>query len=240
MSVFHMKGFDIHQDNATMKVGTDGTVLAAYARSWLAQQRIYPRTILDIGTGTGVIALMLAESFPESQVTAIEVDDGAARTAERNFAESPFSDRLALLHRDFTLPPLLGGRFDLIISNPPYHNGSFAPEDARRRLARHADQLTPQILLDRAGALCAKQGIVALIFPIEVEPPFMEAAATAGLGLRHKGLLQTSTGKPPKRVIAFWSLGDRFTSTSERITITRNGCYTDQYATLMRDFLTIF
>ena len=100
MSVFRMKGFELEQGEAAMKVGTDGTVLGAYTIEWLLKRHIQPRLILDVGTGTGVIALMLAQKFSSAVVHAIEIDHGAAETARRNFSHSPFSSRLQLTEGD--------------------------------------------------------------------------------------------------------------------------------------------
>ena len=242
MSVFRMKGFDLEQGKAAMKVGTDGTLLGAYTIEWLRKSLIQPQQILDVGTGTGVIALMMAQMFSSAEVTAIEIDHGAAETARRNFSHSPFSSRLSLREGDYgsvssvTLPR----EYDLIVSNPPYHNGSYLPGDERRQIARHSGTLPPEVLFGISSELLSPSGYIAVILPMSELPLYDRAALSCGLEMVHRCLIQTIAGKACKRVIGLWTGGGQSDCTEELLTISTGDGYSDRYAGLMRDFLTIF
>src|SRR5690606_40255750 len=130
--VFRFKRFDVDQEGCAMKINTDGVLLGATATI------NRPARILDIGTGTGVIALMLAQRYPSARITAIEIDPEAANTADKNFKASPFSANLncqavGLQHFETRQ------QFDLIVSNPPYFLHSLTSKDDRNRLARHTE-----------------------------------------------------------------------------------------------------
>lgn len=242
MSVFRMKGFDLEQGKAAMKVGTDGTLLGAYTIEWLRKSLIWPQRILDVGTGTGVIALMMAQMFPSAEVAAVEIDHGAAETARRNFSRSPFSSRLSLTEVDYSLirSGTLLHKYDLIVSNPPYHNGSYLPGDERRQIARHSGTLPPEVLFGISSELLSPSGHIAVILPTSVLPLYDRAALSCGLEMVHRCLIQTIAGKACKRVIGLWTCGGQSDHTEELLTISTSDGYSDRYAGLMRDFLMIF
>ena len=242
MSVFLMKGFELEQGEAAMKVGTDGTVLGAYTIEWLLKRHIQPQLILDVGTGTGVIALMLAQKFSSAVVHAIEIDHGAAETARRNFSHSPFSSRLQLTEGDYGLVRAedLTDRYDLIVSNPPYHNGSYLPEDERRQIARHSGTLPPEVFFGISSELLSPRGYIAVVLPSSQLPLYDHAASSFGLEMIHRCLIQTVAGKACKRVIGLWTRGEKSDCTEEQLTISSSEGYSDRYTELMRDFLTIF
>ena len=130
MSGFRFKQFAVEQDDVAMKVGTDGVLLGAWADCNGAKR------ILDIGTGTGVIALMLAQRNAEAEVQAVEIDETATRRARSNFDLSPWAERLTVENcavQEFAPAE----KFDLIVSNPPYFVDSLLPPDAKRSTARH-------------------------------------------------------------------------------------------------------
>ena len=129
--MFRFKRFSVCQQGCAMKVGTDGVLLGAWCALEASQRRV-----LDIGTGTGVIALMAAQRSAEARITAVDIDGECARRAAGNFAASPWGDRLEAVQadiRDFAS----GHTFDHIITNPPYFSSSLLPPDSGRRLARH-------------------------------------------------------------------------------------------------------
>ncbi len=242
MSIFRMKGFDLEQGKAAMKVGTDGTLLGAYTIEWLRKGLIQPQRILDVGTGTGVIALMMAQMFPSAEVAAIEIDHGAAETARRNFSRSPFSSRLSLTEGDYSSvhSSTLPREYDLIVSNPPYHNGSYLPEDEQRQIARHSGTLPPEVLFGISSELLSPSGYIAVVLPTSALPLYDRAASSYGLDMVHRCLIQTVAGKSCKRVIGLWTGGAQSDRTEELLTISTRDGYSDRYAGLMRDFLTIF
>ena len=159
MGGFRFKQFAIEQDDVAMKVGTDGVLLGAWAECEGAN------SILDIGTGTGVIALQMAQRNPEAQICAVEIDATAAHRARANFDLSPWAERLQVAQtavQEFEPTE----KFDLIISNPPYFVDSLLPPDAKRSTARHTHDLTFEELDKAVCRLLAENGKFALILPV--------------------------------------------------------------------------
>ena len=165
-----------------MKVGTDGVLLGAWAgpgRPW-GMSGGSPQTILDIGTGSGLIALMLAQRFPEAQVTGIDSDAEAAAQARENFAGSPWQQRLRAAH--ISLQEFCRGtaavtrRFDLIVSNPPFYDTTLTSPDPLRTAARHTGGLTHEELLLLSAGLLSDTGVFSLIVPSESEKSILRLA----------------------------------------------------------------
>lgn len=157
-SVFRFKQFEVDQGQCAMKINTDGVLLGAMAHAAHAVR------ILDIGTGTGVIALMLAQAHPDAHVDAVEIDPVAAAQAKRNFAHSPFTDRLQVLEGSFadfrSQQP-----YDLIVSNPPFYTDSLHNPDERRRLARHTDDHFFEQLFAYVADMLTDDGVFHFIVP---------------------------------------------------------------------------
>ena len=145
-SSFLFKQFIVHHDRCAMKVGTDGVLLGAWAPVDQAH------TALDVGTGTGLVALQLAQRNPHLRVTAVEIDAPAAAQAAENVAGSPWPDRIEVVCADFNdFQP--DGRFDLIVSNPPYFVDALPCPDRQRNTARHAGGLNYDLLFRRSARL---------------------------------------------------------------------------------------
>ena len=138
---FQFKQFTINQDRCAMKVGTDGTLLGAWANAPKG-----PCRILDIGTGTGLVALMMAQRYPESQVVGIDIDRDAIIQAQENVDASPFSERITIINEDATK---IDDKevFDAIVCNPPYFVDSLTCPESQRTLARHTVTLTYEQLM---------------------------------------------------------------------------------------------
>lgn len=185
-----------------MKVGTDGVLLGAWAT-------VSPddRRALDVGTGTGLIALMLAQrsaalvSTPAAEmgILGIDIDPAAAGEAAANFAASPWADRLTAL--PVSLQSFTGGPFDLIISNPPFFAADVAAPDARRSAARQCGSLPPSELLAAARLLLSPSGRLAVIYPPEEAAAFRLEAESAGLYLSRQTRVITTSDQPPKRLL---------------------------------------
>lgn len=192
---FQFKQFAVRQDQCAMKVGTDGVLLGAWARGG--------RRILDVGTGTGLIALMMAQRHAGSSVVALEIDPAACRQAEANVAASPFAGRVSV--REVALQQFEAAeRFDSIVSNPPYFAEGLRSADARRSMARHADALPHDALCKSAYRLLADEGEMSVVLPVESVGPFSAAAVIAGFYLRKKHLIKTVAHKSPKRCLMAW------------------------------------
>ena len=183
-----------------MKVGTDGVLLGAWAEGG--------RRILDIGTGTGLIALMMAQRFAEADVTAIDIDATACRQAAENVAASPFAQRIETLNISLQeyvkgASPITGGalRFDAIVSNPPFFENSLRSPDSGRSIARHADSLPFPDLFNGVSQLLSDDGVFSVIIPAEKMETFCANSYLSGFYISRKYMLKTTPCKPAKRCI---------------------------------------
>jgi tRNA1Val (adenine37-N6)-methyltransferase len=228
---FRFRQFEVSHHRSTMKVGTDAVVLGA----WL--EVAGARRILEIGTGCGIIALMLAQKTLAT-IDAIDVDEASANEASENFASSPWNDRLHSFHislNDFA--PDKTGTYDLIVSNPPFFQNSMLPPTKGRQLARHNVELTFDTFLSSSSRLLSREGKLAVILPCSEEVKFIEIAGKEGLFLQSKLDIFPKPSKPKKRVILVFSSTKRENTIADSI-ILRNedGHYSDDYKRITKDF----
>lgn len=229
MSLFRFKHFEVEQSDVAMKVGTDGVLLGAWVAFGGGERRV-----LDIGTGTGVIALMAAQRSAAGYIAGVDVDAVSAQRAAANFAASPWSGRL----HSFCSPIqnfAADEPFDVIISNPPYFADSLLSPDKRRTTARHAASL-PLGELDAAVCrLLSSDGRAALILP----PGQMEVfAAATSLHIVRRCDVRSVPNGAVKRVLAEFArrrsdevqCGELVIETDER------GVFSDEYRRLTKDF----
>lgn len=241
MAIFRFKQFAVQQDHCAMKLGTDGVLLGAWAR--VAQAP----TILDIGTGTGVLALMAAQRQPSATIHAVELDTAAAAQAHDNFQQSPWANRLTAIHQslqNYVRAPL-SSNYDCLISNPPYYDQqqhSTIPE-TQRALARQTHALGPTTLLAGAAQLLAPQGWFSLILPIRESQTWMEIATSCGWWIQRRTLVHPRVGKVANRCLL--ELCRYPTTTEEQVLVLRQAAatehphdaYTETFRALHRDFL---
>jgi tRNA1Val (adenine37-N6)-methyltransferase len=174
MKFFRFKQFQLTDAHSAMKVGMDAVLLG----SWL-QTRNYQK-VLDVGCGSGLIALMMAQRFASARITGIDIHEGSIRDAAYNFEHSPWANRLHAVHRDFkefNTPD----SFDLIISNPPFFNASLLPPEENRAEARHDISLPLEDLIRYSRQLLDDNGIFALVYPFDREQQLLDIAAKSGL-----------------------------------------------------------
>ena len=177
MSVFQFKQFSVLQDQCAMKIGTDGVLLGA----WTPINNC-PNTVLDIGTGTGIIALMLAQRCDAQQIDALEIDGNAYEQAVDNFENSPWGDRLFCFHAgvdEFVEEP--EDEYDLIVSNPPFYSEDYRSENEQRDLARFQEALPFEDLIDAAALLLSENGIFSVIIPYKEEERFIDLCSEVEL-----------------------------------------------------------
>ena len=227
--VFRFKQFSVKNDLTAMKVGTDGVLLGAWCPVDGA------RHVLDVGTGCGVIALMVAQRNADALIDAIDIDHNAIEEASLNFSNSPWAVRLTVIEGDFNGMGE-GRRYDLIISNPPFFTNGILPTGDARTTARHTGALTYRQLIDGAARLMTGDGSLALISPTDVEGDIIEAATFASLPVRQQVRVIPVEGAAPKRTL--WLLSRRDLPYSEdTITIAHSdGTFTREYIDLTGAF----
>lgn len=233
MSKFQFKQFSIEQDRCAMKIGTDGVLLGA----WTPIEN-NPYNILDIGTGTGIIALMLAQRSAAQQIDALEIDEEAYEQATDNFENSPWNDRLFCFHAgldEFVEEP--EEEYDLIISNPPFYSEDYKSNDDKRDLARFQDAMPFEELIEAADLLLSENGIFSVIIPFKEEENFIATAKENELYpikiTRVKGTPSTGT---KRSLLAFCRNKNTITIEDELIIEIERHSYTPQYKELTKDF----
>ena len=234
---FQFKQFLITQDRSALKVGTDGVLLGAWCGNDI-RVSYGPQTqkILDVGTGTGLIALMLAQRT-NARVTAIEINEDACTDASNNFRQSPWKDQLELYLMDFNeYSRIETGKFDLIVSNPPYFKQSLKSADYAVSLARHDVTLSFEQLIDGAKNLLNAEGRLAVILPYETFDDFRETARLAGFYLARKTSVIPKVGRAPKRVLLEFSVRQVYPQTDELVILMEDGRYSDQFSKLTGEF----
>ncbi|MBX2945261.1 MAG: methyltransferase [Cyclobacteriaceae bacterium] len=189
---FHFKQFSVTHKRSSMKVGTDGVLLGA----WVNVTHV--KSVLDIGTGSGVIALMIAQRSGASHIDAVELDMDAAEDARENFKQAPWAERLHLYHCPVQLFQTKK-KYDLIVSNPPYFSNSYKPENENRMVARHTESLSFQDLLEAANKWLNPAGRLAVILPAAEGKLFKTWAQAAGMVCIREWTFQTRRNKPVER-----------------------------------------
>lgn len=227
--IFRFKQFQVVNDRTAMKVGTDGVLLGAWCPADGATH------VLDVGTGCGVIALMIAQRNADAVIEGIDIDPEAVNEASLNFAQSPWAGRLSARLVDFN--DMQGCVcYDLIVSNPPYFTNGVLPDGDTRIMARHTQSLTYGQFIAGASRMLTDDGAVALISPVEAYREIVQAAAMASLPVRRLTRVIPVEGHEPKRLL--WLLSRReMAYREERLTIAHSdNSFTDEYISLTRPF----
>lgn len=226
---FKFKKFTIYHDRCAMKVGTDGVLLGAWASA------NSPKRILDIGTGTGLISLQLAQRYHDSQITGIEIDTEAASQACENVEASPWASRINIICKDF-LHYNSDQKFNLIVSNPPYFVDSLKCPDEQRNLARHAQGLSYELLCKHASQLLDSEGNFCVIIPAEVESHVVECAAMQQLYPCQRLYMHNKPQAPLRRVLINFSHQLIPCINKQLFIRTIDNNYSDEYKELTADF----
>jgi tRNA1Val (adenine37-N6)-methyltransferase len=230
MSVFKLKQFDLKQNDSLQKMGSDSMLLGASIKGDY-------KSILDVGTGTGILALMMAQKNENAQVFAIEPHEGSFKEAKFNFDNSTFTDRFSIEHcmlQDFKTDQ----QFDLIISNPPYFENSTLGENVIRNTARHTLNLSISDFYEFNSKLLSESGILTLIFPADLLKTHTDIAAKFKLYPIKNISVVKESNKPIRHIISY-SFKKPETIATDKITIAlANGKYSDDYIALTKDFYT--
>ena len=225
---FQFKQFTVSQDRCAMKVGTDGVLLGAWAHGGAR--------ILDIGTGTGLIALMMAQRFPEATIDAIEIDHDAATQAAENVARSPFAERIRVIETSLQqFEP--DTHYNIIVTNPPFFSHSLKSPDDSRRLARQTDSLPFSAIFAFAAHYLTPDGELSAIIPTDYLEEFSQEAFMRGMFLSRQYSIRTVERKPAKRTLAAFSTSrPAVFDKQEVILMDKNGKRSEWYEELTREF----
>jgi len=228
---FDFKRFSINDFHCAMKVGTDGVLIGA----WTNISDAAPRSVLDLGAGSGIISLMIAQRYPDVRVTAVEIDPGATEDCAANFRSSPFASRLtAVCSPAETFEPEIAP--GLIVSNPPFFtNGMLSPSDTRRQ-ARHQQAFGPKAAIAIAARLLADNGSLAMITPADDEDDLVFEAQLHRLNLQRLCKVSTVESRPATRLLWQFSRCDCRPEITQLTIKKAGGGYTPAFASLTRDF----
>ncbi len=230
MSVFSFKFFDIRQSGSAMKVGTDAMVLGALVDAKQANK------CLDIGTGTGVLAMMIAQRNEGVIIDAIEINDEAFKDCLHNFEQSPWSHRLNVQKGDI-LKCDIQKHYDLIISNPPFYRNTLQNIDDSKSLARHEAHLKSHDLLSVISGHLTEVGTCWLIFPYVDLSQWQKEAAESGLFPKKIVSISGKYGDEPNRAVVCFSKNNNETIVEEQLSVRdKEGNYTGEYIQLTENF----
>lgn len=231
--MFQFKQFSIQQDRCAMKVGTDSVLLGA----WCPIDN-HPFSVLDIGAGTGILSLMIAQRSHAEQIDALEIDEDAYEQCVENFENSPWGDRLFCFHAgldEFVEEP--EDEYDLIISNPPFYSEDYKTENSSRDLARFQDAMHFEELVKAADLLLSENGNFAVIIPYKEEEKFIGLCAEVELFpvkvTRVKGTPNTEI---KRSLLAFKRYELPVLVADELVIEINRHDYTDAYIELTKDF----
>ena len=230
MSEFRFRRFAVRQDRCAMKVGTDGVLLGAWAHTG--------RRMLDIGTGTGLIALMMAQRSEESLIDGIDIDEEAVAQAKENVAASPFASRIRILHgRIQEYQPTDATLYDSIVSNPPFFENALKNPDKGRVVARHSDTLPFADLFKAVKILLSDNGEFSVIIPTEYRGRIEEEALLQGFSLSRICAIKTTPKKPIRRyLLAFRRYPSPHIDEQVEILETQPNVRSEWYENLTKDF----
>ncbi|WP_282134535.1 tRNA1(Val) (adenine(37)-N6)-methyltransferase [Seonamhaeicola maritimus] len=229
---FQFKQFKINQDRCAMKVGTDGVLVGA----WAPIEK-NPFSVLDIGSGTGIIALMLAQRSSSEIIDAIEIDADAYEQCVDNFEQSPWGDRLFCYHASLEeFGDEIEDKYDLIVSNPPFYSEDYKTQNKSRDLARFQDAMPFEHLLKNASKLLDEKGSFCVVIPSKEEASFLILAEKFKLFPNKMLHVKGNTTSEVKRSLIELSFHQSATHTDELIIETERHEYTQDYINLTKDY----
>ncbi|AEH01152.1 tRNA1(Val) (adenine(37)-N6)-methyltransferase [Lacinutrix sp. 5H-3-7-4] len=229
---FDFKQFTVKQDQCAMKIGTDGVLLGAWAT--LTKQ---PLATLDIGAGTGVLSLMLAQRSHAEVIDALEIDESAYEQCVENFEASPWSDRLFCYHADLAeFTEEIEDKYDLIICNPPFYSEDYKTENTQRDLARFQDAMPFEHLVDSVSKLLMEDGTFCTVIPFKEEDKFIDLASAVNLMPNKITRVRGTLNSEIKRSLIEMSFRESAIEINELIIENARHDYTEDYKNLTKSF----
>jgi len=229
---FQFKAFTVQQDQCAMKIGTDSVLLGAWT-----PLDTNPFSILDIGAGTGVLSLQLAQRSAAQVIDALEIDELAYEQCVDNFEASPWADRLFCYHADLDeFTEEIEDQYDLIISNPPFYSEDFKTDNNQRDLARFTDALPFEHLVDSVSKLLTKDGVFSVVIPYKEESHFIALASQVGLFPNRILHVKGTKHSEIKRSLLTFSFRESVIKTEVLVIEIERHQYTQEYINLTQDF----
>lgn len=228
---FRFKQFTVYHDRCAMKVGTDGVLLGMWANISHATKA------LDIGTGTGLIALMLAQRNSGLEIDAIDINKEAIEQATENIKNSPFRNQITCFHsslQDFVIKQK--EKYDLIVSNPPFFKQSLKSPCENRTLARHTDSLYIEELLELSSDLLSEQGKFSIIYPYGDKELILKLASKNKLHISHITDVIPTPSSPPKRILVEFSKTETIPVIDSLVIEKERHVYSEEFIKLAKDF----
>ena len=235
--MFTFKQFAVKQDQTAMKVGTDGVLLGAWTTPPMGTS-----SILDIGTGTGLIALMVAQRFNDCNIDAVEIDSQSCIQAQENFRATSWSSRIEAHNVSIQqfVESVGAKRYECIVSNPPYFSNSLKCPDNKRTVARHNNSLSLEVLLECSSKIIKLDGTLSVILPVQEGCELIDLAAKFGFKTEKLcSIFPTENSKEPKRLlIELRFTTDEIVCTESDLTIEKSERfdYTQEYINLTKEF----
>lgn len=234
-SYFEFKKFTIQQDRCAFKVTTDACVLGAYVHA------LNPDSVCDVGTGTGIIALMLAQKFPGSKIDAVEIDKLSAVQARENVDASPWSERITVFNQsiqDFST--LNKKKYNLIVCNPPYYEDHLRSKDNQKNLTKHNYKISFKELAISINILLRDEGVFYTIMPAFAFGKLGEELERFNIRLFDKLGIHSKLGKPFYRYIGGFCRKTDSIKENTLIIYNENGEYSDGFKKLLKDYYLAF
>ena len=229
---FIFKQFTVNQDRCAMKIGTDSVLLGAWA-----SLDSNPVSILDIGAGTGILALMLAQRSNAQLIDAIEIDDNAYEQCVENFENAPWSDRLFCYHASLEeFVEEMEDQYHLIIANPPFYSEDYKTENQQRDLARFSDALPFGHLLESVSKLLSFEGLFSVVIPYKEQERFIALASKSKLFPNRMLHVKGNPTSEIKRSLIEFSFSESKTQIHELVIETLRHQYTKAYINLTKSF----
>ncbi|MGN6617154.1 MAG: tRNA1(Val) (adenine(37)-N6)-methyltransferase [Ilyomonas sp.] len=235
-SYFRFKQFTVHQEHCAMKVCTDACLFGAWAANKIATEKKEIKNVLDIGTGTGLLSLMIAQKNPHLKIDAVEIDEASTIQAASNFKLSPWEENLQVHHAAIQDHEQKKYRYDLIISNPPFYENDLKSEDKKRNTALHSSQLSLKDLLHAINKQLTIDGSFGILLPFSRTTCFKELSIQNQFFLKEELLVKQSYKHSFFRSILYFNRKETAVKRSELSIQDKEGKYTDEFAQLLKDY----
>ncbi len=232
---FRFKEFIIYQDKCSMKVCTDACIFGAYVARVISNFELQISNCLDVGSGTGLLSLMVAQKNPDIIIDAVEIEKNAFHQAKENFLISKWNDRLNMFHsdvKDFVSPK----KYDVIISNPPFYQNELPSTEKNKNIARHDEGLTLKDLITTIEKYISDTGIFSVLLPYQRIKFFEDLAEEKKFFLQEKLLIRQTPSHNFFRGILFFSNSKTDTKTNDLIIKSAEGNYTNEFTELMKEY----